>query len=236
MNIPRHIAIIMDGNGRWAKRRGLSRTFGHKTGINALKEIVKAGNELGLGVLTVYAFSTENWKRPKKEVSFLMNYLKIFLAGYKDELIKYDIRLNAIGQLRKLPALVRQELNNVVEITRANQGLVFNLALSYGGRTEIVEAVKGVVKDVEDKKLKPDQINEDIFSSYLYTNGLPDPDLLIRTGGEMRISNFLLWQISYTELYVTPKFWPDFKRPDLIKAITEYNHRKRRFGGIKNAG
>ena len=236
MKVPQHIAIIMDGNGRWAKKRGFPRAVGHKAGMESIKTTLDACRELGVKVLTVYAFSTENWTRPKTEIRFLMNYLKNFLIKYESELNKKDIRLNAIGQLSRLPASVRKELNRVMESTRFNQSLIFNLALSYGGRAEIIQAVRKLVKDLEDKKISSDQINENIFPQYLYTDGLPDPDLLIRTGGEMRISNFLLWQISYSELYVTPVFWPDFRQADLIKAIAEYNQRKRRFGGVKNAG
>jgi undecaprenyl diphosphate synthase len=231
MKLPQHIAIIMDGNGRWARKRGLPRTAGHKAGMESVKEIVETCNELGVKVLTLYAFSTENWKRPKKEIRLLMDYLKDFLAKYSNEFNKKNIKLNAIGQLEKLPQSARNRLISTIEMTKGNQGLILNLALSYGGRAEIIEAVKKLVKDVQDKKFSPEQIDENIFSSYLHTGGLPDPDLLIRTSGEMRISNFLLWQISYSELYITNKLWPDFRQGDLVKAINEYSQRKRRFGG-----
>ncbi|MEA3328203.1 MAG: isoprenyl transferase [Candidatus Omnitrophota bacterium] len=236
MKVPQHIAIIMDGNGRWAEKMGFSRTAGHKAGMESIKATLNACRELGVKVLTVYAFSTENWRRSKIEIRFLMNYLKDFLIEYESELNKKDVRLNTIGQFSRLPALVKKELSRVMEKTRSNQGLIFNLALSYGGRAEIIEAVRKLIEDLRAEKIRLSQINEDVFSQYLYTDGLPDPDLLIRTGGEMRISNFLLWQISYSELYVTPTFWPDFRRVDLIKAVTEYSRRKRRFGGVKNAG
>ena len=232
MNLPQHIAIIMDGNGRWARKRGLPRTFGHRAGIEAVKKIIKTCDEAGIKILTVYAFSTENWNRPKREIKFLMNYLKDFLVKYRDEFAKNKIRLTTIGQSERLPASVRKELDKTIRLTKDNQGLRFNLALSYGGRTEIVEAVKRLIKEFRDRKYSPEQIKESLFAKYLYTKDLPDPDLLIRTGGEMRISNFLLWQISYTEIYFTDKFWPDFGKQDLMRAIAEYGRRTRRFGHV----
>ena len=232
MKLPQHIAIIMDGNGRWAKKRGLPRTAGHKAGIEVVKKTIEICNEAGIKILTVYAFSTENWKRPKKEIKFLMHYLKDFLVKYRDRLNKNNIRLNAIGQTERLPASVRKELDKTIRLTKNNQGLRFNLALSYGGRTEIIEAIKRLIKEFQDKKYNPEQIKEDLFARYLYTKDLPDPDLLIRTGGEVRISNFLLWQISYTEMYFTDKFWPDFEKQDLMQAIAEYDRRTRRFGHV----
>lgn len=232
MKLPRHIAIIMDGNGRWAKKRGLSRAAGHKAGVEVVKKTVEACSEEGIKVLTIYAFSTENWKRPKQEIKFLMGYLKDFLVKYRDELNKNNIRLTAIGQLERLPAGVRKELDKTIGLTKNNQGLRFNLALSYGGRTEIVEAVKTLIREFQNKKRSPDQIGEGLFAEYLYTKDLPDPDLLIRTSGEMRISNFLLWQLSYSEMYFTDKFWPDFEKQDLMQAIAEYGRRTRRFGRV----
>jgi len=232
MNLPQHIAIIMDGNGRWAKKRGLPRAIGHKAGIERVRKTIEICNEAGIKILTIYAFSTENWKRPKKEIKFLMNYLKIFLVKYRDEFNKNNIRLSAIGQTERLPASVRKELDETIRLTKNNQGLRFNLALSYGGRTEIIEAVKRLIKEFQDKKYSPEQIKEGLFARYLYTKDLPDPDLLIRTGGEVRISNFLLWQISYTEMYFTDKLWPDFGKQDLMQAIAEYGRRTRRFGDV----
>ena len=232
MKLPRHIAIIMDGNGRWAKKRGLPRAAGHKVGVEVVKKTVDACSEEGIKILTIYVFSTENWKRPKQEIKFLMGYLKDFLVKYRGELSKNNIRLSAIGQLERLPAGVRKELDKTIGLTKNNQGLRFNLALSYGGRTEIVEAVKTLIREFQNKKRSPDQIEEGLFAEYLYTKDLPDPDLLIRTGGEMRISNFLLWQLSYSEMYFTDKFWPDFEKQDLMQAIAEYGRRTRRFGRV----
>ncbi len=222
----------MDGNGRWAQRRGLPRWAGHKAGTKSVRVVVEACRELGIEVLTLYAFSIENWKRPKKEVNLLMNHLKEFLEKEKDALNRNDIRLTAIGRLEELPESVRQKLEETIEATKANRGLILNLALSYGGRQEIVDATRRIAEDIVKRRQSPSQIDEQIFSKYLYTADLPDPDLLIRTSGELRVSNFLLWQISYTEVYITPKHWPDFRKRDLIKAIGEYGKRQRRFGGL----
>lgn len=233
--IPKHVAIIMDGNGRWAKKRGLPRSAGHKAGIETVREIVKASKDLGIKVLTVYAFSIENWTRPKREVSFLMRYLENFLTKYTDELNQNDVRFMAIGRIAQpLPLSTRQKLMETMEATKANSSLVFNLALNYGGRQEIVDATKGIVEAVKVGIENPSMIDETVFSKYLYTADLPDPDLLIRTSGELRISNFLLWQISYSEIYITPRLWPDFKKRDLVEAIEEYSKRERRFGDIKS--
>lgn len=233
--IPTHIAIIMDGNGRWARRRGLPRSAGHKAGIETVREIVRASKDLGIKVLTVYAFSTENWTRPKREVSFLMRYLENFLTKYRDELNQNDIKFMAIGRIAQpLPLSIRQKLMETMEATKTNSSLVFNLALNYGGRQEIVDATKGIVEAVKLGRENPSRIDEAVFSRYLYTADLPDPDLLIRTSGEFRVSNFLLWQISYSEIYITPRLWPDFKKQDLVKAIEEYSKRERRYGEIKS--
>lgn len=235
MLLPRHIAIIMDGNGRWAKRRGLPRLAGHRAGIKAVDAVVKACVELGIKALTIYAFSTENWKRPEREVKFLMKNLSEYLRKEKDEFNRNNIRLTAIGRLEELPSSVRRELYETMEATKANSGLIFCLALNYGGRQEIVDAARRIADAIKDKGHKSNWIDEESFAKYLYTAGLPDPDLLIRTSGEQRVSNFLLWQISYTEIYITRTLWPDFRKRDLVKAIDEYGKRERRFGGRSDA-
>jgi len=232
--IPRHIAIIMDGNGRWAHRRGLPRTAGHRAGINRIKKIIKAADELGVKVLTLFAFSTENWKRPKREINMLMRSLENFLDKEIAELNKNNIRFNVIGRDEPVPLVLLKKLKKTEELTENNTGLTVNLAFNYGARSEIVDAAKKIVKSVEEKKYNLDDINENSFSEFLYTVGLPDPDLLIRTSGEMRISNFLLWQLSYAELYFTKTCWPDFDKQDLIDAIKEYQSRDRRFGEVKS--
>jgi undecaprenyl diphosphate synthase len=230
---PQHVAIIMDGNGRWAKQRGyLDRIRGHEAGIDSVRTAVRACGELGLRALTLYAFSVENWKRPRREVDALMGLLKRFLREEIPELMENNVRLVASGRLADLGADVRAELGRSMEATRTNTGLVLNLALSYGGRAEILDAVRAIAEAVRAGSLTPDQIDEQVFAKHLYHPELGDPDLLIRTSGEMRISNFLLWQIAYTELYVTPVLWPDFRRADLYRAILDYQRRERRFGGI----
>ncbi len=222
----------MDGNGRWAKRRGLPRLVGHRAGIKAVEAVVKACVELGIKALTIYAFSTENWKRPKREVKFLMKNLSEYLRKERDEFNRNNTRLIAIGRLEGLPSSVRRELYETMEATKANSGLIFCLALNYGGRQEIVDAARRIAEAIKDKGYKSNWIDEESFAKYLYTAGLPDPDLLIRTSGEQRVSNFLLWQISYTEIYITRTLWPDFRKRDLVKAIDEYGKRERRFGGL----
>ena len=224
--IPRHIAIIMDGNGRWAKARGLPRAAGHKAGVQSVREAVRACGELGVKALTLYSFSTENWLRPKAEISELMRLLSWALRRETAELGKNNVRLMASGRLSGLPARVLRELEASIAKLKDNTGLILNLALNYGARAEIVDAVNALLKD------GAKEITEEGVSSKLYTASLPDPDLLIRTSGEMRISNFLLWQIAYAELYVTPVFWPDFRKNHLIEAIAEYRRRERRFGGL----
>ncbi|MFH1858229.1 MAG: isoprenyl transferase [Candidatus Omnitrophota bacterium] len=228
--LPKHIAIIMDGNGRWAALRALPRTMGHRAGIKAVRRVVEACVALKVPALTLYAFSVENWRRPKTEITMLMRLLAEFLEKEIGEMNEHDIRFTAIGRLEELPDFVQDRLKRTIEATKNNKGLVLNLALNYGGRSEIVDAAKKVARKVAAGELSPEAIDENSFSQFLYTEGLPDPDLLIRTSGEMRISNFLLWQISYSEIVVTKKLWPDFTKNDLEKAIQEFQTRERRFG------
>ncbi len=230
--IPNHIAIIMDGNGRWAKKRNLPRIFGHKEGAKSVREITQACVKLGVRYLTLYAFSTENWKRPKNEIKFLMRLLKEYLNNERKTLIKNNIRFKVIGNRNKLARDIIKKIEETEELTQKNTSLTLIIALNYGSRDEIINAVNEIIKDIKNGKLVKEKISENIFKNYLYTKDIPDPDLLIRTSGEMRISNFLLWQIAYTELYVTKTLWPDFKAKDLMKAIYEFNKRERRFGGI----
>jgi len=228
--LPRHIAIIMDGNGRWAKRRSLDRVRGHHVGAESVKEIVRASREIGIPWLTLYAFSEENWNRPKYEVRVLMNLLKRFLKGEMDEMHKNGIRLRAIGRIEKLPAATRNTLNEAIEYTALNRDMTLTLALSYGGRQEILDAFRHLGSQVEHGALSPSEITEETISRSLYTSDIPDPELLIRTSGEHRISNFLLWQIAYTEIYVTPTLWPDFRKEEYYLAIEDFQKRERRFG------
>jgi undecaprenyl diphosphate synthase len=228
--IPMHIAIIMDGNGRWAKRRGLPRVAGHREGVKSVRDVVEACAQLGVKYLTLFAFSTENWRRPKEEIDTLMKLLIKTLRSETEKLHKNDIKLMAIGDIDSLPKEVRQELKEAMEKTKNNKRMVLNLALSYSGRWEIIEAVKEIARDVKKGKVKIEEIDDKLFSNYLKTAGIPDPDLLIRTSGELRISNFLLWQIAYTELYITDCLWPDFRRKHLYEAIRDYQRRERRFG------
>ena len=228
--LPRHVAIIMDGNGRWAQSQRLSRIRGHQKGLEAVKEVVKTCGELGIKILTLFAFSKENWRRPRKEVDELMQLLGTYLLKEREELLGENIRLKAIGDLEDLPMLIRKTLLETVEMTRHKDGLILNLALSYGGRSEIIAGVTRVVEEVLEERIKKDDITPETFSRYLFTSDLPDPDLLIRTSGELRISNFLLWQIAYTELYFTQTLWPDFGKDDLILALFDYQTRERRFG------
>lgn len=231
-NIPNHIAIIMDGNGRWAKDRGLPRTAGHKAGIDRIKEIIKAADELGVKVLTFFAFSTENWSRPKKEVDMLMRSLGNFLEKEAADLVKDNIRFRVIGRDNPMPAALQDKIREVEDMTSSNTGLTVVLAVNYGARQEIVDAARKIVASALKAQLGADEIDEDKFRRFLYAPDLADPDLLIRTSGELRISNFLLWQLSYAELYFPAKYWPDFKKKDLELAIAEYNNRQRRFGNI----
>jgi undecaprenyl diphosphate synthase len=228
--LPHHVAIIMDGNGRWAKQRALNRIKGHHEGAESVRVIVRACREIGIKILTLYAFSTENWRRPQYEIKSLMALLKKFLKSERQEMLENNIRFNAIGQIERLPEAVQVTLRETITATQHNRGMLLNLALSYGSRDEIVEAVQKVALDVQKGTLKPGDIKPGLFAEYLYTKGMPDPDLLIRTSGEMRISNFLLWQIAYSEIYVTDILWPDFRKEALLGAIRDYQKRERRFG------
>lgn len=230
--VPAHIAIIMDGNGRWAAQRGKPRTFGHEAGVKAVRETVKAASEVGVRYLTLYTFSVENWKRPKSEVAALMSLLSRTTRAELDELIKNDVKLITTGRISGLSVSRRAVLARAVERTRDNRGLVLNLALNYGGRTEILDAVKAIANSVRAGVLDIQEVDEELFSSFLYTAGLPDPDLLIRTSGEMRISNFLLWQTSYTEMHVIDTLWPDFGKLQLFEALVDYQSRERRYGEV----
>jgi len=231
-NLPRHIAIIMDGNGRWATRQGLPRIAGHYAGRNAVHEVVEACADLGIEYLTLYTFSIENWNRPRREVVALMNFLRRVLHEECQELNRKNVRLGAWGRLDDLPVPVRKELDRSIAALSANTGLKLYLALSYGGRAEIVDAVRKIAQEVQEGKLRPEGIDEELFANHLYTAGIPSPDLLIRTSGEMRLSNFLLWQLAYCEIYVTDVLWPDFKSRHLEEAIIAYQGRDRRFGRI----
>ena len=230
--IPKHIAIIMDGNGRWAKARGFSRTAGHREGIKRVKDIVKAARELGLEAVTFFAFSTENWARPKKEIDILMHYLDSFLTKEVDDMHKDNIRFNVIGEDNPLPLSIQKKIKDAERKTKGNTGLIVTLALNYGGRQEIAEAAKRFAREVLLKAETVQGLTVEKFSGYLYTSDLPDPDLLIRTSGEARISNFMLWQLSYAEFYFTKKLWPEFKADDFKAAIEDYQARERRFGGL----
>ncbi len=232
--IPKHIAIIMDGNGRWAQRRGLPRIAGHHEGVNSVRDIVEACGQLGVKYLTLYAFSTENWKRPEDEVSLLMRLLLKALRDEKDRLHQNEVQLKAIGEIHKLPQDVQDELLDGIEVMKRNTGLTLILALSYSGRWDIVHAVRKIVEDVRSGLLKAEDISEAVVASYLSTREFSDPDLMIRTSGEMRISNFLLWQIAYSELYISDQFWPAFRRKDLYGVIGEYQRRERRFGMVSD--
>ncbi|WP_052045163.1 isoprenyl transferase [Caloranaerobacter azorensis] len=230
--LPRHIAIIMDGNGRWAKKRFLPRTAGHKEGVERVKEIVRACGNLGIEYLTLYAFSTENWARPKDEVDTLMKLLVEYLRKELDTLHRNNVKIKVLGNIERLPDLPKSEIVRAIEKTKNNKKLILNIALNYGSRDEIIEAVKNIVHDVKYNKIDVEEINKEIFKKYLYTGDQPDPDLLIRTSGEQRVSNFLLYQIAYSEFYFTDILWPDFKEEHLYKAILEYQKRERRFGKI----
>jgi len=229
-NIPQHIAIIMDGNGRWAKNQGEFRSFGHENGVKAVKQTVEASVELGVEYLTLYAFSTENWNRPPEEVEALMNILVNSILAEMPTLMQNKIKLNAIGNLESLPDQCRNTLFEAIDQTKENNNLTLTLALSYSGRWDIMNAVKQVIQDVEEGKINSQKFSEDIFSSYLSTQSIPDPELMIRTSGEYRISNYMLWQLAYSELYITETLWPDFTKEDLFQAIKNYQSRERRFG------
>ena len=228
--IPQHVAIIMDGNGRWAEQNGLDRIFGHKEGVEAVRSVVEGAGEIGIEYLTLYAFSTENWNRPKEEVNALMGLLVHAIVAETDNLHKNNVSLRTIGDIASLPLEVQRNLDGAIEKTAANTGLRLVLALSYSGRWELVEAVKKIADELKNDKIVKSSINEELIGKYLPTFGLPNPELLIRTGGEFRVSNFLLWQIAYTELYFTQKLWPDYRKEDLFEAVNDFQRRERRFG------
>ncbi len=229
--LPAHIAVIMDGNGRWAAQRHLPRVEGHRAGIDAVRDTVETAARLGLGVLTLYAFSVENWKRPAAEVSMLMRLLKRYLRSELETLLTNDIRFQVIGRMEELSPDIQDELRAAIERTAGGKGMLFNIALNYGGRAEIVDAARRAIE----AGIRPEQLDEERFAGFLYTAGQPDPDLLIRTSGEMRVSNYLLWQIAYAEIYVTETLWPDFRRRHLLEGVLAYQKRERRYGGIAPA-
>jgi undecaprenyl diphosphate synthase len=235
-SIPRHIAIIMDGNGRWAQDKGNIRLFGHKAGVESVRDITESCAQLGVEHLTLYAFSTENWNRPPAEINGLMKLLVNSLRNEADRLVENNIKLTAIGQIERLPAKCQDQLQEVIDLTSKNDRLELCLALSYSGRWDITEAVKKISNEVAAGNLSPDDISDELISSFLSTANVPDPDLIIRTSGEFRISNFLLWQLAYSELYITKTFWPDFRRNELYQAIFSYQKRDRRYGKVKPAG
>ncbi|MGG4488961.1 isoprenyl transferase [Metabacillus idriensis] len=230
--IPEHIAIIMDGNGRWAKKRALPRIAGHHEGMKVVRKITKLSNELGVKALTLYAFSTENWKRPKTEVDYLMKLPEEFLGTFLPELVEENVQVRIIGEESKIPVHTLRAVKKAKEDTKNNDGLILNFALNYGSRAEMIYAVQGIVQDVEKGSISSEDINEALFSQYLMTKDMRDPDLLIRTSGEIRLSNFMLWQLAYSEFVFTDVLWPDFSEDHLLAAIDEYQHRGRRFGGL----
>jgi undecaprenyl diphosphate synthase len=231
-NIPKHVAIIMDGNGRWAKAQGKVRTQGHKAGAETLKTIVRAADSLGIKAITAYAFSTENWKRPVTEVHFIMELLSRYLTSEIQEFKENNVQVRFMGSRENLPAIVNEKMDRAIEETKNDTGIILNLAINYGGQAEIIHAVKSIAQQVADGKLKIDDIDVSVFENNLYSKGLPSPDLMIRTGGDLRVSNFLLWQIAYSEIWTTPVFWPDFTPDMLVEAIRVYQKRERRFGGL----
>ncbi|MDD9270320.1 isoprenyl transferase [Paenibacillus sp. GCM10023248] len=230
--VPAHVAIIMDGNGRWAKQRGLPRVAGHHSGMKNVKKITMAANEIGVKVLTMYAFSTENWKRPKEEVDFLMKLPQEFFPLEIEELIQNNVRIRMTGWREGLPEHTLSAIEGAIERTRNNTGLILNFALNYGGRKEMIAGVQEMIRDVQSGKLQPEELDESRFSTYMLTSDLPDPDLLIRTSGELRLSNFLLWQLAYSELWFTEAYWPEFTESLFLQAIAEYQRRGRRYGGL----
>lgn len=230
--LPRHVAVIMDGNGRWARQRGLPRVMGHRQGTETLKELLRCCKDWGIPALTVYAFSTENWQRPKEEVNFLMLLFEHVLGQELAELMREDVRLQFIGNLADLPTSLSEQIQRSMTLTQNNRGVVFTVATNYGGRQEIVQACQRIAMEVQCGHFSVDRITAELLERYLYTSGLPDPDLLIRTSGEMRVSNFLLWQLAYSEIYVTPTLWPDFDREEFYRALLAYQQRERRFGKI----
>jgi undecaprenyl diphosphate synthase len=231
-NVPVHIAIIMDGNGRWAKKRALPRIAGHNEGMKTVREITRSANRIGVKVLTLYAFSTENWKRPKLEVDFLMKLPEEFLSTFLPELIEENVRVEMIGDMEQLPAHTKRAVQNAMDKTADNDGLILNFALNYGSRSEIVNAIQAIMNDVQSDVLEKQDVTDETISQYLMTSHLPDPDLLIRTSGEHRLSNFMLWQLAYTEFFFTDVLWPDFSEEDLLEAVAVFQKRSRRFGGL----
>ncbi|MDD3718721.1 MAG: isoprenyl transferase [Actinomycetota bacterium] len=232
-NLPHHVAIIMDGNGRWAERRNLPRIAGHKAGEESITEIVRTASEWELGAITLFAFSTENWNRPENEVEFLMSFNRNLLNKRVNEFHERNIRIRHMGRRERIPRSTLRAIDNAVEMTRNNTGMSLNIAFNYGGRAEIVDAARGLCEDISAGRLEPGDVDEERFRSFLYVPDVPDPDLLVRTAGEMRISNFLIWELAYTEIYVTEVLWPDFHAKDLADAIHEYQSRERRFGSIR---
>lgn len=230
-DLPKHLAIIMDGNGRWAERKGLPRSFGHQEGLKTVKRVINCCLELNIPILTLYAFSTENWKRPQNEISFILELFYETLHEEKENLVKNNIQVNFIGRIEELPEKLINRMFELTELTKNNHKLILNIAINYGGRAEIIDAMKSIALLIKKHRVKMEEINEEIISSNLYTHKLPDPDLLIRTAGEMRISNFMIWQIAYTEFWVTPVCWPDFNQENLVEALIDYQKRERRFGG-----
>ncbi|HYX16065.1 MAG TPA: isoprenyl transferase [Nostoc sp.] len=230
--LPQHVAVIMDGNGRWAKRQGLPRIMGHKRGVDALKDLLRCCQDWGIQALTAYAFSTENWKRPQEEVDFLMTLFQRVLRQELREMVEENVQIKFVGNLQALPRSLQQEISRSMEATKDNGGIRFSVATNYGGRQEILQACQAIAKQVQQGLLQPDEIDEQVFESHLYTAGIIDPDLLIRTSGEMRLSNFLLWQMAYGEIYITDALWPDFDRAEFHRALCAYQQRERRFGKV----
>lgn len=230
--LPQHVAVIMDGNGRWAKRQGLPRIMGHKRGVDALKDLLRCCQDWGIQALTAYAFSTENWKRPQEEVDFLMTLFQRVLRQELREMVEENVQIKFVGNLQDLPRSLQQEISRSMEETKDNCGIRFSVATNYGGRQEILQACQAIAKQVQQGMLQPDEIDEQVFESHLYTTGITDPDLLIRTSGEMRLSNFLLWQMAYGEIYITDTLWPDFDRAEFHRALCAYQQRERRFGKV----
>jgi undecaprenyl diphosphate synthase len=229
--LPKHLAIIMDGNGRWAKKKGLPRSIGHREGAKVVNRVIADCLDLNIPILTLFTFSTENWKRPKNEIAYLLKLFERVLSKEKANLIKNNIKMNFIGRLNDLPNTLNDKMNELCEATKKNNKLILNIAVNYGGRTEIIDAINSIIMKIDNKKLDIEEINEDTIRDNLYTCNLPDPDLLIRTAGEMRISNFMIWQIAYTEFWVTPVLWPDFNKNNLIEAIINFQKRVRKYGG-----
>ncbi|MEH2142404.1 isoprenyl transferase [Nostoc sp.] len=230
--LPQHVAVIMDGNGRWAKRQGLPRIMGHKRGVDALKDLLRCCQDWGIQALTAYAFSTENWKRPQEEVDFLMTLFQRVLRQELREMVEKNVQIKFVGNLQDLPQSLQQEISRSMAETKDNRGIRFSVATNYGGRQEILQACQAIAKQVQQGLLQPDEIDEQVFESHLYTAGITDPDLLIRTSGEMRLSNFLLWQMAYGEIYITDTLWPDFDRAEFHRALCAYQQRERRFGKV----